>query len=498
MISIVLPALNEGATIRKVIQRIRPANLVHEIIVVDDNSADDTVEQAQKEQVRVITSSRRGKGISMHEGMIAARYDIIVYLDADILTYPKNIVELLAQPILNNEADFVKSYFERQAGRVTQLVAKPLLSIFFPELEKFQQPLSGMVAVRKSMLKDVDFENDYGVDIALLIDAHHAGLRIKEVNIGYIKNAMQTLEALGKMSRQVSRTILQKASFSPAENFETLANIHKISDEMDYAILESINRLQKMVIIDMNALLETDFLLYTAAANNWEQMMIDIYTSGMNNEEQLHAIAAMYKGKSLPEMQQMLDSIPLLPDARATIRQLKKKGYICVLVSNGFDVVASHLKNKLGFDYSFANKLVMEKSIATGELKVPDYFRTENIEKGTYSKAAILDFLSEKFKTPAKNMIYVGCEEEDITLIQNAGLGIVLSTATISARLAADEVIKEHSLKPLLQLTAGVATRQNGTVATKIKRNIGIAGLTAAASLGVYFWLKKSGRFNWQ
>ena len=494
MISIVLPALNEGATIRKVIQRIRPVNLQYEIIVVDDNSADNTVEQALKEQVRVITSSKRGKGISMREGMMAARYDIVVYLDADILTYPKNIVELLVQPILNNEADFVKSYFERQAGRVTQLVAKPLLGIFFPDLEKFQQPLSGMIAARKSMLKGIDFENDYGVDIALLIDAHHAGMRIKEVNIGYIKNNMQTLEALGRMSRQVSRTILQKAAFSPAENFETLANIHVIRDEMDHAIMESIDRMQKMVIFDMDALLETDFLLYAAAGNNWERPLIDIYTSGMPQEEQLRSIAQLFKGMSLPELQHTLDSIPLVPDAKATISQLKRKGYICVLVTGGFDVVANHLKNKLGIDYSFANRLVMEKSAATGEVIIPDFFQSFNEPGFVYNKSAILDYFTSKFNIPVKNTIYIGNEEEDVPMIKAAGLGVVLSTASPAARLSADEVIRENSLKPILRLTAGLQAKKKKGLSPTFKKGIGIAGLSAVASVGIYFWLKKSGR----
>ena len=108
MVSVIIPALNEGATIRKVIQRIRQAEPVMEIIVVDDNSSDNTVSEALKENARVITSSRKGKGISMREGMIAASYNTIVYLDADIVTYPKNVVSLLAGPILKDEADFVK------------------------------------------------------------------------------------------------------------------------------------------------------------------------------------------------------------------------------------------------------------------------------------------------------------------------------------------------------------------------------------------------------
>ena len=77
--------------------------------------------------------------------------------------YPPDVVERLASPIVNNEADFVKATLDRQAGRVTELVAKPLLSILFPNLVRFSQPLSGMIASRKSLLKKVEFENDYGV-----------------------------------------------------------------------------------------------------------------------------------------------------------------------------------------------------------------------------------------------------------------------------------------------------------------------------------------------
>src|ERR1041384_3164117 len=141
----------------------------------------------------------------MREGLMAAKHDIVAYVDGDILTYPEDIVERLTDPIVADEADFVKSYFERQAGRVTQLVAKPLLSILFPDLAHFQQPLSGMIAGRKSFLSKVQFETDYGVDIGLLIDMHMLGARIKEANIGRVENAMQTWEQLSKMSREVSR-----------------------------------------------------------------------------------------------------------------------------------------------------------------------------------------------------------------------------------------------------------------------------------------------------
>ena len=104
------------------------------------------------------------------------------------------MVELLTEPIVKDKTDFVKSYFTRQAGRVTELVAKPLLSILYPSFPNFKQPLSGMIAGKKSLFSKIEFEEGYGVDIGILIDMHNLGARITEVSIGNIENRMQPLD----------------------------------------------------------------------------------------------------------------------------------------------------------------------------------------------------------------------------------------------------------------------------------------------------------------
>lgn len=490
MISVIIPALNEGATIRKVIQRIKQTTVPLEIIVVDDNSTDHTVSEALKEGARVITSSKKGKGISMHEGMLAAGFDIIVYLDADILTYPKNIVKLLADPIINGEADFVKSFFDRQGGRVTQLVAKPLLSIFFPELEKFSQPLSGMIAARKDFLQQVEFENDYGVDIALLIDAFNKKLRIKEVNIGFVKNDMQNLEALGKMSRQVSRTILQKASLFSIDNLETLSNIQTISDEMDFAVKESIQKLKKIILIDINAILEFDFNTAAAAYYDMENQLMRITGTYKDPASRIKKIAALFKDRSLPELQAIADTIPIIPYTRETILRLKQNGYICILISDGFDVVTNHVKNKLGFDYCFSNRLVMEKGMATGALEFPDFFSDPDDPGLHYNKSAILKYLTANFNIPQKNIVFVGDMPEDIPMLQLSGMGIVTTKAAPSVKLWADKVLPGDSLKPLLELTDGVdKNRSSKSNSIKYLAGIGLIAVSAAVA-GYYLYLR--------
>jgi len=158
MVTVIIPALNEEKTIRQVINLVSSSPIVDEILVIDDKSFDNTIKQSRLPKVRIYTSPMIGKGNSMRDGMLLAKNEVIVYLDADIITYPENVVELLSGPILDDKADFVKSCFGRQAGRVTELVAKPLLSLLFPEMTRFSQPLSGMIGARKSWLKKIDFE----------------------------------------------------------------------------------------------------------------------------------------------------------------------------------------------------------------------------------------------------------------------------------------------------------------------------------------------------
>jgi glucosyl-3-phosphoglycerate synthase len=220
MISVIIPALNEGKTIGQVVRLATHSPKVSEVIVVDDNSSDNTVEEAKRAGATVITSARLGKGTSMREGLLFAANPYIVFLDADITTYPANIIQLMTTPLITNRADFCKSYFSRQAGRVTELLVKPLLSILYPSFPLFCQPLSGMIAGKREYFESIEFEEGYGVDIGILLDMHQMGARIREVNIGHIENAMHPLEELGKMSREVASVILKKCILKGRNSYE--------------------------------------------------------------------------------------------------------------------------------------------------------------------------------------------------------------------------------------------------------------------------------------
>ncbi len=455
MVSVIIPALNEEKTIRQVINLVSSSPVVNEILVIDDKSFDNTIKQSRLPKVRIYTSPLIGKGASMRDGMLLAKNEVIVFIDADILTYPANVVELLSGPILNGEADFVKSCFDRQAGRVTELVAKPLLSILFPELARFSQPLSGMIGAKKSWLKKIDFENDYGVDIGILLDMDAMGARIKEVNIGYIENRMQSWEQLGKMSREVSRSILKRVKSIEENNLETLENISVIRTQMDYAIRESLIGKEKMIIFDMdNTLLEGSFIITAAEEFKFKDELIKIVTENSNPYTRTKSIARLLKNKSFDEILDVVDKIKIIDDAALVIKELKKKGYICGIISDSYDIVTNHLKNKLKMDFSIGNELEFSRSIATGEVKVPSAFMRNTHSKCNHDfcKSNVLFELAEKYKIDVKNIIAVGDSENDICLVKESGIGIAFCSKNNYLNLVADRIITEKSFIQILDI----------------------------------------------
>lgn len=216
-VSVIIPAYNEEKTIGQVIDIVKQSNVNCEIVVVNNCCTDNTSKIAIEKGARVVYSNQKGKGYAMEEGLKAANNEIVVFLDADITDYNKNLIHLLVNPIIKDGIDFVKSTFERtKGGLVTEIATKPLLQILFPQMYPFSEPLSGMIASKKSILSKLKFEKDYGVDIGIMIDIMDLRLTIAEVNIGKIENMshlLKTTESMKNMSSQIMRAILKRAKY---------------------------------------------------------------------------------------------------------------------------------------------------------------------------------------------------------------------------------------------------------------------------------------------
>lgn len=191
-VSVVLPALNEVDTIAGVIEAVMSlaGTLVDEVVVLDGGSSDDTERVAARHGARVHTDTGAfpelghalGKGDALWRSLAVTSGDLVVFIDTDIRNPdPVFVTGLLGPLLLDPGVELVKAFYDRPlelggtvhasgGGRVTELLARPLLNLFWPELAGLVQPLSGEYAGRRSLLESVPFLTGYGVEVGLLID----------------------------------------------------------------------------------------------------------------------------------------------------------------------------------------------------------------------------------------------------------------------------------------------------------------------------------------
>lgn len=233
-VSVVLPALNEAATVGAVIETITPmlGGLVDELIVLDSGSTDDTEARAMAAGARVVHRGevlpeippQPGKGEVLWRSLAATTGDIIVFIDSDLIDPDPMFVPRLVGPLLTRDGiHLVRGFYRRPlklgaaeeatgGGRVTELVARPLLAALRPELGCVLQPLGGEYAGTRELLTSVPFAPGYGVEIGILIDTHDRyGLdAIAQVNLGVRTHRNRPLSELGPMSRQIIATLLTR------------------------------------------------------------------------------------------------------------------------------------------------------------------------------------------------------------------------------------------------------------------------------------------------
>jgi glucosyl-3-phosphoglycerate synthase len=459
MITVIIPALNEEKTIGNAIRQVKNSPGVTEIIVVDGGSVDDTVAEARKEGAKIITSTGSGKGDSMREGMLMAKNELLVFMDADIPDYPGelplDLVVRLTEPLILDEADFVKSYFERQTGRMTEIMVKPMLEFFFPHLLQFRQPLSGMIAGRKSFFQRVEFDNDHGVDIGLLIDMHQVRARIREVCIGETGNDIKPLHMLGKMAKQVANAIFKRVNVFHGPRREEEDPARAMQEQVESALNERGGQPKKMIVFDIdNTLLQGSFIQEAAAQFGFKRELEDILSQPKSQYIRTQRIARLLEGRSFAELIQVVESIPLIGDAVQVVRELQVRGYVCGIISDGYHTVANHIRNLLGLDFTLGSELEFRKSVATGEVRIPSHLLRDQFSRCEHEhcKSNLFQYILHRWGISMADAVAVGEGENDICMVKMAGTGISFNSRTRTLDEAADHVFRGLSLKPLLEV----------------------------------------------
>ncbi len=233
-ISVCLPSMNEAETIGNIIEVIRhelmeEIPLVDQVCVVDGGSADATWDIALEAGAEVYLQSEilpgkfdpLGKGDALWRSLYCLRGDLVIWIDSDIRNFHPRFVYGLIGPLLtHSDVRFVKAYYQRPikgehrllstgGGRVTELVARPLLNMFYPELGALIQPLSGEYGGERSLLENIPFFSGYGVEIGMLMDIYsNFGMdAIGQVDLVERIHRNQPIPALGRMAFQIMQAV---------------------------------------------------------------------------------------------------------------------------------------------------------------------------------------------------------------------------------------------------------------------------------------------------
>ena len=228
------------------------APLLDEIVLIDSNSTDRTREIAEMEGIPVYIhqnllerlGARRGKGEALWKSLLVTHGDIVIWIDTDIVNiHPRFVYGILGPMLINPQVQFVKGFYRRPlkmgaklqasgGGRVTELMARPLINLFYPELSGVVQPLSGEYGGRREALERAIFFSGYGVETGLLIDIYERyGLNaIAQVDLLERIHHNQPLEALSKMSFAIIQTFMRK-----------------LESRFGQAVVEEVNKSMKLI-----------------------------------------------------------------------------------------------------------------------------------------------------------------------------------------------------------------------------------------------------------
>ena len=237
-ISVCLPARNEATTLGAIVREVReqlvdnaaPAlRIVDEIVVIDDGSTDDTAGVARAAGARVVREADllaeagpgSGKGNALWKSLQACAGDVICWLDADLRGFRAETVTKLVEPLVRDtDTVLVKASYTRSfagaptgGGRVTELVARPLLSLLFPKLADIVQPLGGEYAARRDALEVLPFVEGWGVELGLLVDVVERFGRdaVAQVDLGTREHRNRPVDELGAQSLAIIATALRRA-----------------------------------------------------------------------------------------------------------------------------------------------------------------------------------------------------------------------------------------------------------------------------------------------
>lgn len=456
MISVIIPVQNESDTISQLVRSALGHPGVDQVIVVDDGSIDGTPELARKAGATVLTSTFLGKGASLRDGLHSAKNKIIVCIEARLRTLPKNILAKLTKPLLDEENCVVRARVNASANYVSTFTAKPLLRVFFPEFGGMENPIGGIWAAQRSHLLSLPLEMDYGIEIGIFIDSLMNDVPVHQLDANELETEVEPECLQKKMAEHVTRTILQRAAkynrLRPGYIDEMEEKLRHSGKELS-RILQQADANDRIALFNMDGvLIRGNFILEVAhQLDRGAELAEYLDDPDLLGDELAKKIAALFTGVPKETFEQIAHDIPLMEGAKETVATLRKRGFLVGVVSDSFQVAADVIRCRTFADFSIANMMKFSRGKATGRITFAPAMSSDQSAKSSHDKAHIVNNLTQLTGIPTSQMLVVGNTEEEIGMMNAAGVAIAFRPKSPAVRAVTPYVV-DGALSDILNI----------------------------------------------
>ena len=253
-----------------------------------------------------------------------------------------------------------------------------MLKVFFPELAHLAQPLGGLIAARRPLLRSLHFEDGYGVDVGLLIDATRAGARLAEVDIGSLEHDSQPLMDLTAMANEVSRVIFSRARAAGRLHMEQISAMYETQRQaaasFEYILSRRRGR-RRLLLLDMDGTITPQrFVLELARATGNEAALQGLLDGQDDAATRSQRIAALFRFVHRQQFERVAHAMPLRPGVVEWVNRMRRAGFMVGVVSDSWFVAAEILRRRVFADFALAHTLQFDADICNGELRLNPAF----------------------------------------------------------------------------------------------------------------------------
>jgi phosphoserine phosphatase len=302
------------------------------------------------------------------------------------------------------------------------------------------------------------FENDYGVDIGLLIDAAIAKARLAEVDIGHIEHDSQPLEVLGEMATQVARALLDRATRSGRHRTSYVSEIKEV-ERMTRAhprqVLSRLPQPERIALFDMDGvLLNGRFIRELAAATGKTNELAEWLDNQLvGAAERTRRIAKIFAGVPGDLFEAIARNMPLVAGAVEAVVGLRKQGYRVGIITDSFQIVAETVRRRVFADFTFSNLMRFTRGKASGNVTIcPAMVHPDGCKEHDVCKFNALRYIMDRTGIAPHQVLAVGDGDNDICLLKAVGTSIAFEPKTPAVRAAARHVIENNLAHVLLHL----------------------------------------------